>query len=307
MKNQLYFLFFLFIFTACQHTPNSNIKNPVIFIAGLGNEASLWEEEGFVKFIEKNSQLKYGGRLFFENGDKNNIKSTQSFKDKVDFFSISLSDSTGFIDSLSTELKYYIDFVLKKTKAKKVILVGYSMGGLVARNYLAQNPQNHKTQTLFTIATPHLGSYWANVAYAGKLLSPRLMRFLEKHTGIPIKSVAIRDLLKSNIGKEGFLNKLNKRIHPKDVKYFSILAETKLIRNQQIPSWAKSTLERFNINFSLASDGVCSLKSQNMQNIDFFQQEDIQVKKQTIEANHLTILKKHQSIWKVLSPLLNEL
>ncbi len=69
-------------------------------------------------------------------------------------------------------LKFFIQEVLNYTGAEKVILVGHSMGGLCAREYLQRrdengNPTNwvdpnsadgHKVARLVTIGTPHLGS-----------------------------------------------------------------------------------------------------------------------------------------------------
>ncbi len=72
-------------------------------------------------------------------------------------------------------LKHAIKAVLDATKASKVILVGHSMGGLAAREYLQRTKDNsyppsrrwwidttsldgHKVAKLITIGTPHLGS-----------------------------------------------------------------------------------------------------------------------------------------------------
>ncbi len=63
-------------------------------------------------------------------------------------------------------LKACIDLILAKNSADRVILVGHSMGGLVAREYLQRTirtsavngPDNHRVALLVTIGTPHRGS-----------------------------------------------------------------------------------------------------------------------------------------------------
>jgi hypothetical protein len=68
-------------------------------------------------------------------------------------------------------LKRCVETVLRVTGAKKVILVGHSMGGLCAREYLQRrvngvpkwwiepnSADGHKVAKLVTIGTPHLGS-----------------------------------------------------------------------------------------------------------------------------------------------------
>ncbi len=72
-------------------------------------------------------------------------------------------------------LKYIIQEVLNYTGAEKVILIGHSMGGLCAREYLQRrtagvptnwidpsSPDGHKVARFVTIGTPHLGS-WAGI------------------------------------------------------------------------------------------------------------------------------------------------
>lgn len=41
-----------------------------------------------------------------------------------------------------------------------VVLVGYSLGGLIAREYLRQYPQTHGVKKIITIGTPHQGVDW---------------------------------------------------------------------------------------------------------------------------------------------------
>ena len=55
------------------------------------------------------------------------------------------------------QLSERIDAVCAATGAKKLTLVGHSMGGLICRSYLARHGSD-KVAALITLATPHRGS-----------------------------------------------------------------------------------------------------------------------------------------------------
>ncbi|WP_229601093.1 MULTISPECIES: lipase family alpha/beta hydrolase [Shewanella] len=49
-----------------------------------------------------------------------------------------------------------------------IAIIGFSMGGIVARFYLQQLGGNVRTSHLFTVSSPHLGSYMAYLPYPSK-------------------------------------------------------------------------------------------------------------------------------------------
>ncbi len=51
-----------------------------------------------------------------------------------------------------------VDQILEETGASKVILVGHSMGGLIARYYVQRFGGDSKTAKIITISTPHRGT-----------------------------------------------------------------------------------------------------------------------------------------------------
>jgi len=75
----------------------------------------------------------------------------------------SLTPSCGRqgLEQLAIQLKNHVDRTLGATD-KKICLVGFSMGGLVARYYLQVLGGYKVTRQFFSIATPHHGSYWAH-------------------------------------------------------------------------------------------------------------------------------------------------
>jgi triacylglycerol lipase len=76
---------------------------------------------------------------------------------------VSLEPPFAGIDLLAEALALRIDWLLADTGARQVVLVGHSMGGLVARAYLWRRGAEHVAK-LITIATPHHGTWLARLA-----------------------------------------------------------------------------------------------------------------------------------------------
>jgi triacylglycerol esterase/lipase EstA (alpha/beta hydrolase family) len=213
MKKILLFAFFA---SACSMF-SQKLPYPIIFIHGLNSQSDVWTDQGLF-FASKS--ISFGGRIdYCLNYDGNNITTNKNTYPApnadialfTDYNTLSIGDyyllnfnidnlgrlpsSSGFTDVLSNEsaitkqgvaLKYAIQMVLLKTGKEKVILVGHSMGGLCAREYL-QNPINwqsdsqHHVAKLITTGTPHGGYTGTNVSMI---------------TGIDSSGEAYRDLRK---------------------------------------------------------------------------------------------------------------
>lgn len=70
-------------------------------------------------------------------------------------------------DAARLYLKPWIDRAKRRARADKVILVGHSMGGLVARSYIQSAEYAHDVARLFTLGTPHRGAGEAYYAWGG--------------------------------------------------------------------------------------------------------------------------------------------
>lgn len=135
-------------------------------------------------------------------------------------FYLSFSDRFGDPAKQVPELSKFIEEVLKKTGEEKVILVCHSMGGLVARKYLEDRAKNHRVEKLILMSTPNLGTImlWA----------------MRPHSR--------------------FINELNSQNLPTDVKYISVLSDTKVFPQRL-----------FNLLFFReGGDGAVSLSSQRL-------------------------------------------
>jgi len=97
-----------------------------------------------------------------------------------EIFNLSNESNQASIAKQGVGLKMAIDAVIKKTKAKKVILVGHSMGGLAIREYIQSSYYRNDVAKIVTIGTPHLGSNITDLPTA--------------LVGVDPKSDAVRDL-----------------------------------------------------------------------------------------------------------------
>ncbi len=77
---------------------------------------------------------------------------------------ISLEPIYTSIENYVEPVSQRIDEVLAKTNAQQVILIGHSMGGLVARAYLRRYGAA-KVDRLITLGTPHSGSQLAKIGF----------------------------------------------------------------------------------------------------------------------------------------------
>ena len=196
------------------------IPYPIIFIHGLNSDADVWDAT--TDFMDATFNFTFGGRLDFNlNNDNNNSFSNKSFYPQSgadiaqwgsmvlkngDYYYLNFAvgsdgsyspSNLSFTNVLSNQaaiakqgvaLSRAIQQVMDITQRDKVILMGHSMGGLCAREYL-QNPSNwtepndnHHVAKLITTGTPHGGSN-LSAALLGTLI-----------TGIDNKSEAVRDL-----------------------------------------------------------------------------------------------------------------
>lgn len=161
-------------------TPTLNYSrfHPVILIHGLGGVPKDWElpDQNYVKLLEDQGYpADYIKEYVYADADNNPLT----------------YDYQGDIPKVSANMKNDVDELSKKSSENGgdglVDLVGYSLGGLVAREYLHQNPVDHKIRKLITVGTPHQGVFWMgidpwaeNLPWAGESVKEALNNFLNK-------------------------------------------------------------------------------------------------------------------------------
>ncbi len=160
-----------------------NVFN-VILNADNNTASSILEQDvKWIDFIYEGKQIHVGRKNYVDNLDKWNASSIYAINFKEE--RIPQADGINDLFDGSNQsaifkqgyaLKAMINEVLQFTGAKKVILVGHSMGGLAIREYLQRtndgtpssarrwwvDPSDsqfgHKVAKVVTIGTPHLGS-----------------------------------------------------------------------------------------------------------------------------------------------------
>ncbi len=182
----------------------TKLPYPIIFIHGLDSDSKTWNET--TNFMDLEFGLIYGGRFDFNlNDDNSNYTSNKLFYPTIgadisqwtttltngDYYYLNFAvgsdgsfapSNLSSLNVLSNEaaiakqgvaLSRVIQQVMDITGRDKVILMGHSMGGLCAREYL-QNPENwtepyvkHHVAKLITTGTPHGGYTGANFIFTG--------------------------------------------------------------------------------------------------------------------------------------------
>jgi triacylglycerol esterase/lipase EstA (alpha/beta hydrolase family) len=219
-------------------TPVSSMKVPfpILLLHGLGQKADVWEGAA-TAYFRNDLGLASGGTLRFQRGAV--VPPQCSGGADADFYTVAFSNPYDSINGWRDELEQAIAYVLRQTSAERVILVGYSMGGLASRAYLAKRYADHHVKRLITIGTPHLGSPYARAwtwmtslqacaASSNPLLnlpcSTAVASMRSVQGDVPFDAPALRDLRR--IEDNGiFIRTLGKYAHPLDVEYVSVVGE----------------------------------------------------------------------------------
>ncbi|MEW6620659.1 MAG: alpha/beta fold hydrolase [bacterium] len=230
---------------------------PVLFIHGINANAETWDTT--TEELEKYFQYKWkrfnGEDITSEpyhpvTYDEEHPTAPQNkvVKHYLEAFDYGGEDTVGSTKALKgnyTELVEEIEKVLKayygedKWQEGKLILVGHSQGGLIARDYLQRNPDNAKyIKRLVTIGTPHYGSDWlANISamamqdpslspgtkpnWLGKIIKAFDQRFRNNIKAVERGDAAVKDLLPNS----EYLKELNRLSIPKDIEYVCLVGQ----------------------------------------------------------------------------------
>lgn len=140
--------------TLCPPTPTPEINlanyHPVILIHGLGGVPEDWHmaDQNYVKLLEDQGYpVDYIKEYVYADSDGD--PTTYDYQGDIVKISSNMKNDVEELSQLSFSNK----------GDGKVDLVGYSLGGLIAREYLHENPADNKIRKLITVGTPHRGVY----------------------------------------------------------------------------------------------------------------------------------------------------
>lgn len=288
------------------------VPYPIVLLHGLGQKAEVWHGPA-TDYFRRDLGLTYGGELTADR--KGIVHRVIAGSGQADFFTVAFTNSSDSINAWRDELDACIAEVRRTTGADRVILVGYSMGGLAARAYLVKHIADHHVKRLITIGTPHLGSAMAKIwnissalddcARNGGMLTRKpcelaLSAVRSAQDDVPFTSAAIRDLRRPEDGGE-YLRRLSASAHPLDVEYVSVIGKVDLVNNTLSKGAAQELVRKVLsvIGGSIddifdTGDGVVSARSQNIMNIDWFDKDRSRrrvarvVELPSVHTSHLT-------------------
>lgn len=136
---------------------------PLILVHGLGGSAEAFRTAGGTGLEQRLEQAGYVmGRDLF----------TLDYRE----------DNNGdYVHVASAHLRPLVADVLDQTGAERVDLLGYSMGGLVARYYLGLPGEAARVRTLVLLASPSHGSFAANIVKDARVTQD----YLDTYAGAP--------------------------------------------------------------------------------------------------------------------------
>ena len=226
----------------------------MIFVHGTGDSSVAWEAAGSAAGGYLDKYYKTSDHPYFLSGSGiGQDRADKDFSDNIrnSCVYVTFSDHYADPDSLVDELKKVIDDAREETwshfknyyKSKddiKVNLVCHSMGGLVARKYLAKNVSDHHVSRLILMGTPNKGISvlmleWVPVGFmaggaAGFLLSGNPLFLSASIAGLGGHAISYArgvKLLSPATGAmkpdSSFLKDLNSRELPVDIEYVVII------------------------------------------------------------------------------------
>ncbi len=140
----------------------------------------------------------------------------------------------GDIRDISLGMEEVVNRLSEKYKADggdgKVDLLGFSLGGVVARQYLSSHLTNHKVHKLITVGSPHQGVWVLNVdngiysfpgigPSAEQILSAYILREVNQNKAqkLDINATAVKQIYPGSEFLDGYYG-INRRV-PQDVEY----------------------------------------------------------------------------------------
>ena len=211
----------ILIFAFSFFTPLSLQAKTLVLVHGYLSDASIWNTSGFSQVLKRNG---------FVQGDTYNFNTwgmmvPRPIASNIDaFYCVELPSQTNLQTQEGILLQYLQHLFVQRQEP--LTLVGHSAGGLVARLFLL-DPKAVPVNGLITIATPHLGTPTADLAYLagnspiGMMMSMAGEKTLQDSRGL------LSDLKEEKLGN--FLFWMNRQSYP-DILYASI------IRNNATPT-----------------------------------------------------------------------
>ncbi len=233
--------------------------------------------------------------------------------------SISYNDQLS-IDESANQVSQFVAHHFSGAKHPKLVLIGHSMGGLVAREWTEDATLNNQSIVgLITVGTPHRGSNWASL--------PPLLDFF---AGGQLDSSDLIDVLLHRPSAAGlsdltcdsaFLKTLNSRPRRADVRYTTIVGTGSPVSAPEVEQLRETLkqmdqdgsivrlvrprirplLESFDELVAGKGDGVVSVESATIEGVH----DIVKVDLSHVDFFGAPIANKEQAVWRAILERVN--
>lgn len=226
------FLIFLLLLS-----PSVLSAKTIVFIHGYMEDGMSWRNSSVIVPLLQNHWLDGGALMINQQGVQKYPRTTHPKNQDV-FYTIELP-WTGSLLKQSQRLTYYLNAIYA-IRQEPISLVGHSIGGVVARQYLVNN-KHIPINALISIASPHLGSPFAEL---GQLAIKTPMDDFAKGFGYEELKDSKNLLKELKFEKpNNYLYRLNHQQHP-NIAYLSIIRKNKKIAlgkfDYAVPSYSQN-------------------------------------------------------------------
>lgn len=207
---------------------NQSAAKQLVLVQGYLADSNSWQQAGITQIL-KQQGWQYAGEFYYSSHGVGLTKKPVGFSQGVNsqnqFYLVSIPTEAS-IQNQAYYLTAYLQQLRNRYPRQRIILVGHSAGGVLARYVMVRKPELNIEQ-LITIASPHLGT---DTAEFGKLLGDSPIAWIAPWVGAG--TLTRSNGLYSDLQPEmpnRFLYWLNRQPHP-PAEYISI------VRDQLSPS-----------------------------------------------------------------------
>ncbi len=237
-------------------SPSAHERHAVVLIHGLRNNGSVWDAKGYLASLRDHDAFHVAGHW---EDDALRLIPKETL-DTVPVFTLTLPEN-GTVDlrESAKSVASMLRAAHEQAGIDSFTLVGKSLGGIVAREYVSGPLYQDNVDHLITISSPHLGSELAYLPEAYVAMKAWVTQHsnwawqepqgwwdtvertiareatgwgfgllkeakeLSLNAGYPIEAPGLRMLLPPEEGN--YLAELNTRAHPTQIRYTAIIAK----------------------------------------------------------------------------------
>jgi pimeloyl-ACP methyl ester carboxylesterase len=205
-------------------------NNPILLVHGSSGSQIEWKYaiENIKRYMPDHPTYAFSMDLHFDEDDgMQYLKEDDLLPTSINYIRLKYHSM-----NIDNDIKYYVNkldryvtYIAKKHE-KKIILIGHSMGGLIANQYSIDNHKNNIT-TVISISTPICGASILNIDFIQKMINSKSYRQMHKDSKFLsdlYKSVSKCQIPRLTVGSENDMCVHNMySMFPKELKINHIM------------------------------------------------------------------------------------